>query len=149
MLVRRGTEKSGPDVDPAGMEKGDDEEMASAETKPWTRIQDWVSLLAGVFLALSPIWLAVTTTVMWAMVILGAVVAVMALVALAMPGAYIDEWMMVLVGAAAFVAPWVLSYTDVKSATWTSWAVGIVVVVAALAAVPSSMAIWRTQHHAA
>ena len=123
--------------------------MASAETRVWTRIQDWVSLLAGVFLALSPIWLDVTTTVMWSMVILGAVVAVMALVALAMPGAYIDEWMMALVGAATFVAPWVLSYTNIQSATWTSWAVGIVVVVAALAAVPSSMAIWRAQHHAA
>ena len=123
--------------------------MASAETRAWTRIQDWVSLLAGVFLALSPIWLDVTTTVMWSMVILGAVVAVMALVALAMPGAYIDEWMMALVGAATFVAPWVLSYTNIQSATWTSWAVGIVVVVAALAAVPSSMAIWRAQHHAA
>jgi uncharacterized membrane protein HdeD (DUF308 family) len=123
--------------------------MASAETRPWTRIQDWVSLLAGAFLALSPIWLEVTTTVMWGMVILGAAVAVMALIALAMPGAYIDEWMMALVGAAAFVAPWVLSYTDVQAATWSSWAVGVVVVVASLAAVPSSMAVWRHQHHAA
>lgn len=123
--------------------------MASAETRPWTRIQDWVSLLAGAFLALSPIWLEVTTTVMWGMVILGAAVAVMALIALAMPGAYIDEWMMALVGAAAFVAPWVLTYTDVQGATWTSWAVGLVVVVASLAAVPSSMAVWRHQHHAA
>lgn len=123
--------------------------MASAETRPWTRIQDWVSLIAGVVLALSPIWLEVTTTVMWALIIGGAVIAVMALVALAMPGAYIDEWMMALLGAATFVAPWVLSYTDVQAATWTSWAVGLVVVVAALAAVPSSMAIWRHQHHAA
>jgi uncharacterized membrane protein HdeD (DUF308 family) len=123
--------------------------MASAETRPWTRIQDWVSLLAGAFLALSPIWLEVTTTVMWGMVILGAAIAVMALIALAMPGAYIDEWMMALVGAAAFVAPWVLSYTDVQAATWSSWAVGVVVVVASLAAVPSSMAVWRHQHHAA
>jgi hypothetical protein len=108
-----------------------------------------VSLLAGAFLALSPIWLEVTTTVMWGMVILGAAIAVMALVALAMPGAYIDEWMMALVGAATFAAPWVLSYTDVQAATWSSWAVGIVVVAAALAAVPSSMAVWRHQHHAA
>lgn len=123
--------------------------MASAETRPWTRIQDWVSLIAGVVLALSPIWLEVTTTVMWALIIGGAVIAVMTLVALAMPGAYIDEWMMALLGAATFVAPWVLSYTDVQAATWTSWAVGLVVVVAALAAVPSSMAIWRHQHHAA
>ena len=123
--------------------------MASAETRPWTRIQDWVSLLAGAFLALSPIWLEVTTTVMWAMVILGAVIAVMALVALAMPGAFIDEWMMALAGAATFVAPWVLSYTDVQAATWTSWAVGVVVAAAALAAVPTSRAIWREQHHAA
>ncbi len=123
--------------------------MASAETRPWTRIQDWVALIAGVVLALSPIWLEVTTTVMWAMIIGGAAIAVMALVALAVPGAYIDEWMMALLGAATFVAPWVLSYTDVQAATWTSWAVGLVVVVAALAAVPSSMAIWRHQHHTA
>ncbi len=123
--------------------------MASAETRPWTRIQDWVALIAGAVLALSPIWLEVSTTVMWAMIIGGAAIAVMALVALAMPGAYIDEWMMALLGAATFVAPWVLSYTDVQAATWTSWAIGLVVVVAALAAVPSSRAIWREQHHVA
>lgn len=123
--------------------------MAAEETRPWTRIQDWLSLVAGAVLALSPIWLEVTATVMWTMVIIGAAVAVMALIALAMPGAYIDEWMMVLAGVAAFVAPWVLSYTDVQAAAWTSWVVGVVVAGSALLAVPSSRAVYRHQHHAA
>jgi hypothetical protein len=123
--------------------------MAAEETRPWTRIQDWLSLVAGAVLALSPIWLEVTTTVMWTMVIIGAAVAVMALIALAMPGAYIDEWMMALAGVAAFVAPWVFSYTDVQAAAWTSWVVGVVVAGSALLAVPSSRAVYRHQHHAA
>lgn len=123
--------------------------MAAEETRPWTRIQDWLSLAAGVVLALSPIWFTVTTRVMWTMVIIGAAVAVMALIALAMPGAFIDEGVMAVGGVAAFIAPWVFSYTDVRGAAWTSWIVGVVVAGSALLAVRSSRAVYQHQHHAA
>lgn len=123
--------------------------MADAQSTPWTRIQDWVVLLAGAFLALSPIWVDVSTRGTWAMVIIGAAVGVLALVALAMPGAFIDEWVTAAGGVVAFVAPWLFSYADQSGAAWTSWIVGTVVAVFALAAVPASMEVYRTQHHVA
>jgi hypothetical protein len=119
-----------------------------AETKPWTRFQDWAILAAGVVLALSPIWVTIDLAGTWALAVIGGVVAAMALVALAMPGAYIDEWITAVGGVAAFVAPWVFSYTSQTAAAWTSWVVGIVVVVAALAAVPSSRLTYKAHHHA-
>lgn len=123
--------------------------MSYVQRRPWTRLQDWVSLAAGGYLALSPLWLDVGTGATWAMVIIGAAVAVMALIALAMPGAYIDEWMMALGGGVAIVAPWLFSYSDNSAAAWTSWIVGAVVAISALAAVPASRQVYREQHHAA
>jgi hypothetical protein len=134
--------------------------MADPMVKPWTRIQDWVSLLAGGYLALSPLWLETDTVGMWAMIGTGAVIVVMAVIALAMPGAVIDEWTTALVGVFAFIAPWVFSFTGDTApwqfsfttgtaAAWTSWIVGIVVAVSALAAVPASREVYRHQHHVA
>jgi hypothetical protein len=72
----------------------------------------------------------------------------MALFALAVPGAFIDEWITAAGGVVAFVAPWLFSYTSETTAAWTSWVVGIVVVVAALAAVPSSRLTYQEHHRA-
>jgi hypothetical protein len=124
-------------------------DMADFQSRAWTRPQDWVSLLAGLYLALSPLWIDIDTTGTWAMVIIGAAIAAMALTALYAPGAYIDEWMTAVGGAAAFVAPWVFTYTATEAAAWTSWITGAVVVVAALAAVPASRAVYRQHRHMA
>jgi SPW repeat-containing protein len=123
--------------------------MADTLSRPWTRFQDWVTLFAGAFLALSPIWVDVSTGGAWAMVIIGAAIGVMALIALALPGAVIDEWATAAGGVVAFVAPWLFSYSDQSGAAWTSWIVGVVVAGFALAAVPASLEEYRTQHHAA
>ena len=80
----------------------------------------------------------IDTTGTWVMVIIGAAIALMALVALYEPGAYVDEGMTAVGGVAAFIAPSVFIYTDSDSAAWTSWIVGAVVVIAALAALPAS-----------
>jgi SPW repeat len=65
----------------------------------------------------------------WALIVLGALLAVAALVSLAMPGVVATEWLTVLFGVLLFVAPWVLTYTDRTGASWTSWVVGVVAVV--------------------
>ncbi|TDO58751.1 SPW repeat-containing protein [Kribbella sp. VKM Ac-2571] len=121
--------------------------MADLQSTAWTRPQDWLSLLAGGYLALSPLWVEIDSTGTWAMVIVGAAIGVMALIALAAPGAFIDEWMTALGGAVAFVAPWVFTYTDATAASWTSWIAGGVTVLASLAAVPASRKVYRHQHH--
>ena len=77
-----------------------------------TRLQDWGTLLAGLYAALSPIWVNTTgeRDAYWALIALGALLAVTALFSLAMPGVVATEWLTVLFGALLFVAPWVLTY---------------------------------------
>jgi len=123
--------------------------MPGTATKPWTRIQDWAILVAGALLALSPLWVDVDTRGTWAMVIIGLATVALALVALAMPGAYVDEGVTAAVGVIAFIAPWLFSYSEDTAAAWTSWIVGIVVAGLALSALPASRAVYRQQHHAA
>lgn len=111
----------------------------------WRRWQDWVTTLAGAFLAVSPLWFDVDTGGIWAMVIIGVVMAGLGLIALSSPGLVADEWLAVTSGVVAFVAPWVFSFTEYTAAAWTSWIVGVVVAASALAALPDSRAVHRRQ----
>lgn len=115
-----------------------------AEAAPWTRIPDWVSLVAGGYLAVSPLWVSDEVEASWSMLVIGVAIAVMAVIALMMPGAYIDEWMTAAGGVVAIVAPWVFDFHG--AAAWTSHIVGLVVVGAALAALPASRAEYRRVH---
>ena len=68
--------------------------------RPWTRLQDYVTLAAGVYAALSPIWVSTTGErgALWALIVLGALVAIASLVSLAMPGVVATEALTVLFG---------------------------------------------------
>jgi hypothetical protein len=109
--------------------------------RPWTRLQDFGALIAGLYAALSPIWVSTTGErgAYWALIALGVLLAVAALVSLAMPGVVATEWLIVLFGVLLFVAPWVLSYTDRTGASWTSWVVGVIAVILGGTAVPPSL----------
>jgi uncharacterized membrane protein HdeD (DUF308 family) len=99
--------------------------------RPWTRLQDWVTLIAGAYAALSTIWVSTTgeRDGFWALIVLGVLLALTALFSLAMPAVVATEWLTVLFGVLLFVAPWVLTYTDRTGASWTSWVVGAIAVV--------------------
>jgi hypothetical protein len=75
--------------------------------------------------------------------VLGALLAIAALVSLALPGVVATEWLAVLVGVLLFVAPWVLTYTDRAGASWTSWVVGVIAVALGGSAVPASNRVHR------
>jgi uncharacterized membrane protein HdeD (DUF308 family) len=113
--------------------------------RPWTRLQDVGVLIAGLYAALSPIWVSTTGErgAFWALIALGALLAIAALVSLAMPGVVATEWLAVLFGVLLFVAPWVLTYTDRVGASWTSWVVGVVAVVLGGSAIPTSNRVHR------
>src|SRR5215218_1279824 len=81
--------------------------------RPWTRLQDYGVLIAGLYAALSPIWVSTTGE----------------------RGAF---WALIALGVLMFAAPWVLGYTDRTGASWTSWVVGVVAVVLGATAVPPS-----------
>jgi SPW repeat len=108
--------------------------------RPWARLQDWGTLIAGLYAALSPIWVSTTDErgAFWALIVLGVLLAATALVSLAMPGVVATEWLTVLFGVLLFVAPWVLTYTDRVGASWTSWVVGVIAVALGGSAVPAS-----------
>jgi hypothetical protein len=117
---------------PEGRSTGRPKEQQGGDSeRPWTRLQDWGTLLAGLYAALSPIWVSTTgeRDAYWALIALGVLLAVTSLFSLGLPGVVATEWLTVLFGVLLFVAPWVLTYTDRVGASWTSWVVGAIAVV--------------------
>ena len=55
--------------------------------RPWTRLQDWGTLLAGLYAGLSPIWVSTTgeRDAFLALIVPGALLAVTAVFSLARP----------------------------------------------------------------
>ena len=111
--------------------------------RPWNRLQDWVTLLAGVYTATSPLALSTIGMtgegrVVVAMITLGALLVISSIVSLARPNVIAAEWATTLVGVLLFVAPWVVGYTGLTGAAWTSWLVGVLVVVVSLTEVRAS-----------
>ena len=108
--------------------------------KAWSRWQDWATLVAGLFAALSPIWVDGASGATPSLIVLGALMVITSLVSLGNPGTVATEWLNALWGVLLFVAPWVITYTEGQGASWTSWVVGVVAVVLSLTAVPTSRA---------
>ena len=101
--------------------------------KAWTRWQDWVSLVLGVLLFISP-WIFGTASNgtsagdAWILGIVGVVLALIALASLR--AATTVEWISLIVGVLLFISPWVLGFASVAAAGWTAWILGILFVIA-------------------
>ncbi len=92
--------------------------------KAWTRWQDWVSLVLGVLLFISP-WVFSTSTR-----IVGVIGVILALWALAsLSTATIAEGISLILGVWLFISPWVLGFAALSAAAWTAWIIGILFVV--------------------
>ena len=102
----------------------------------WTRWQDWVALVAGIYAALAPIWTETDDAATWTMVVLGVVTAATALWSLAMPGDQIGEYIHVLLGLCFIASPWVMGFDNIDDMALTAWIVGGVVAIAGLATLP-------------
>jgi uncharacterized membrane protein HdeD (DUF308 family) len=108
--------------------------------RSWNRLQDWVTLLAGVYTATSPIVLSTIGMagdgrVVASMITLGALLAISSIMSLARPNVTATEWATILLGVLLFAAPWVVDYAGLTGAAWTSWLVGAIVVVVSLTVV--------------
>src|SRR5258708_8378428 len=99
--------------------------------KAWTRWQDWVSLVLGVLLFISP-WVFSTSTngsSSWNAWIVGVIGVILALGALAfLSTATIAEWISLILGVWLFISPWVLAFAALSSAAWTAWIIAILFV---------------------
>jgi hypothetical protein len=100
--------------------------------KAWSRWQDWVSLVLGVLLFISP-WIFGTFTQgssaldAW---IVGVIGVILALVALAfLTTATTVEVISVILGVWLFISPWVLGFSTLSGAAWTAWIIGILFVI--------------------
>lgn len=108
--------------------------------RPWTRWQNWANVVLGILLFISP-WvygvqnhLAFTPYAHagWNAWIIGVAITIIALWALDAPRSFIPEWINLLLGIWLFISPWVLGFAGLTASAWTSWILGILVVIAAI-----------------
>lgn len=102
-------------------------------TRKW---EDWVNLILGIWLIISPYALGFTgvarTDALW----VGVLIVLVAIWALAMPDSRAAEWSDLLLGIGLFIAPWVLGYAGGGSAAWNAWIVGALVAIFSGVALP-------------
>jgi hypothetical protein len=99
--------------------------------KAWSRWQDWVSLVLGVLLFISP-WVFAfaqgsSALDAWIVGVIGVILALVALGALA--AATTVEVISVILGVWLFISPWVLGFSTLSGAAWTAWIIGILFVI--------------------
>jgi uncharacterized membrane protein HdeD (DUF308 family) len=108
--------------------------------RSWHRWQDWAAVVIGVLTALSPIVVATDTAALWTLIVFGVLIAAAGLWSLAQPGSVASEYVHAVLGVLLFISPWVLVYSDLMGASWTSWIAGVLTVVVGLVAVPAATA---------
>lgn len=90
--------------------------------------QDWANLVLGLWTLVSP-WIlgySATPVAMWNAVIVGLLVALMALLHLRQ-GPIWEEWVNVLLGIWLVLSPWILGYAAQGPATWNAVILGLLV----------------------
>lgn len=105
--------------------------------KKWTRWQDWVTVAAGLVVALSTIWVAPAGLSIVLMIVLGVLLIIAGLINLSMPGLAWMEWVHGVLGVLLFISPWAGMYATHMGAAWFSWVCGgVAIIVAAWELVP-------------
>jgi uncharacterized membrane protein HdeD (DUF308 family) len=106
-------------------------------------VPDWINLICGVLLFVSPWVLAFTgeSTAAAAAWLGGVVIAVMGFVAL-VQFAEFEDWFALVAGVLVIIAPWALGFAAMGYAVWAFVVLGLIVAVA------SVREIW-TAHHSA
>lgn len=106
--------------------------------KKWNRWQDWVTVAAGVFAAVSVLWTKQQGMSTTFMVLFGALLVVSGLVNLAMPGTPVMEWVQAVLAVGLVLSPWMGSYSGAAGAAWISWVAGAVALIVTAAAIKPS-----------
>ena len=106
-------------------------------------VQDWINLICGVLLFVSPWALRFVGEPMAARTawIGGVIIFIMGVAAL-MQFAEWEEWVALIVGALVIIAPWVLRFATVHAAMWSCVVLGAIVVLSSISE------IWAAHHPA-
>ncbi|QBD81845.1 hypothetical protein EPA93_40080 [Ktedonosporobacter rubrisoli] len=98
---------------------------------PWARWQNWADVVLGIILFISP-WYTATWgngTSSWNAWILGVVIVLVSLWALATPESPIPQWINTILGIWVFISPWVLNYTRLAGEAWSAWIIGALTII--------------------
>ena len=107
-------------------------------------VQDWINLICGVLLFISPWALGFSGDVMAARSVwVGGVIIFLMGVAALMQFAEWEEWIALIVGALVIIAPWALRFATIHAAMWTCVVLGVIVVLSSI------WEIWVVHHPAA
>ena len=104
-------------------------------------VQDWINLICGVLLFVSPWALGFSDDLMAARTawVGGVVIFVMGAAAL-MQFAEWEEWVALIFGALVIIAPWVLGFAAIHAAMWSCVVLGAIVVLSSISE------IWAVHH---
>jgi uncharacterized membrane protein HdeD (DUF308 family) len=119
--------------------------MASgASTRGGERnVQDWINLICGVLLFLSPWALGFSGDLTAARTawVGGVVIFIVALGAMVQFAEW-EEWIELVVGVLVIIAPWVLGFAAVHAALWSCVVLGVIVVLSSISE------LWAVHHPA-
>jgi len=107
--------------------------MATETWRGGKSIQDWINLVCGALLFVSPWALGFSHDMQAARTawVGGAVIAIMEIAALVQFAEW-EDWIALVAGAAMIVAPWVLGFAAMHAAAWTLVALGVIVALASI-----------------
>ncbi len=101
-----------------------------AHPHQWRTWPDWVNLVIGAYVALSPLW-TMGAPAAW-FIILGVLAVVVALWALATVSSVPSEAVEIVLGAIVFLSPWLGGFAGTAGAAWTAWITGVALIVFAI-----------------
>ncbi|HVO41642.1 MAG TPA: SPW repeat protein [Aggregatilineales bacterium] len=109
--------------------------MAEQTGTQQARWQDWLNLLLGIWLVISP-WVGVTMSrsnpAAVNSYIFGVLVIIFALTAMSQRNQAWEEWLNLIFGLWLILAPFALHFTDQAGAMWNQIVVGIIIGISAL-----------------
>ena len=115
--------------------------------KPWNEWHNWVTVAAGVYVALSTMWTPTIGISMPLMITGGVVLALIGVINLATPGMPPIEWAQAVIALLVVGLPWMGSFAGMNSTAWSAWIPGgIALIVSALAIRPSIEEYHAHQH---
>lgn len=107
-------------------------EVTYASDKTWKTWPDWVNVILGVVLVITPMVAAAAPTAWF--VTLGLIAAAVGLIGLGTASAKGWEITQMVVGAIVFLAPWIGGFAAAGGVAWTAWIVGLALIVFAAVA---------------
>ena len=96
----------------------------------WKRWQDWLAVVVGVLLFITPFVFGATATAAaaWTAYIGGALLVIAGLWSLSSGTNQWIEVAEVVIGVLLFIAPWALGFSSLSNMAWSAWIAGVLAV---------------------